>query len=499
MKFKSTTSIVLGLTFLFTASASAADLRPVNLIVLDTTNGSPSSLASTLNGDIWVADWSKDHIQLFSKDASGSAAPLKTIALYPSGGEPSTSTDASSVAVDRNGFVYVADATVNKIFVFDSSASDNQFIGDAVRTINLAHRARVIALDSSGKIYAAGKYNSKLEVRIFSAGITDDSNSPIQTFTDSSTSSTDEPYGLTVLPSGQVAVAWWDQPDIRIYGTTSSGDVSPIKTISGPDTNLGDLGQLASDSLGRIYVWNDGLRTLQIFAPEANGNVAPISSIGFYAISADSIPSVINWGWGLSLGSNSQIWIGTANSLIHFNNPFTIEDSVLLSPRPIVNLTAVAKALEEARARAVLQAKSEVKKTLASGKPLTSEQLIKADMDGVNEKNIGLINDDIVKLPDEKKTDITEVEKVVFKYATVDKVANHSSLSMQDLASIGLVSAESKYKGSISIVLKSLPSESLDTYEKISAAIAAVEKKYADRKAALAALKLRIKTGPKAG
>ena len=149
---------------------------------------------------------------------------------------------------------------------------------------------------------------------------------------------------------------------------------------------------------------------------------------------------------------------------------------------------AAAKAAAEARAREVEVAKTEIKSVLSSGKPLTADQLLKADINGVTAKNIDLVNADIAKLSDDQKTDIAAVEKVVFKYATVDKVANHSPLSMQDLASVGLVSAESKCKGSISIALKSLPSESLDTYEKISAAVAAVEKKYADRKARLAAL-----------
>jgi len=149
---------------------------------------------------------------------------------------------------------------------------------------------------------------------------------------------------------------------------------------------------------------------------------------------------------------------------------------------------AAAKAAAEVRALAVEVAKTEIKSVLSLGKPLTADQLLKADINGVTAKNIDLVNADIAKLSDDQKTDIAAVTKVVFKYATVDKVANHSPLSMRDLASVGLVSADSKYKGSISIALKGLPSESLDTYEKISAVVAAVEKENGDRKARLAAL-----------
>jgi len=206
------------------------------------------------------------------------------------------------------------------------------------------------------------------------------------------------------------------------------------------------------------------------------------STIGRAAVSGGSINSNF-----IVLGSGRAMGV-----VVDFPAPVP-------TPSLTIDPVAAAKAAAEARAREVEVAKTKIKSVLSSGKPLTADQLLKADIYGVTAKNIDLVNADIAKLSDDQKTDIAAVEKVVFKYATVDKVANHSPLSMQDLASVGLVSAESKYKGSISIALKSLPSESLDTYEKISAAVAAVEKKYADRKAALAALKLRIKTGPKAG
>jgi len=195
-------------------------------------------------------------------------------------------------------------------------------------------------------------------------------------------------------------------------------------------------------------------------------------------------------GWTTNTDGTGTSYVNGAN--YSFASNLTLYAKWTSSVDPAVAAKAAAEAAAkvaaEVRARAVEVAKTEIKSVLSSGKPLTADQLLKADINGVTVKNIDLVNADIAKLSDDQKTDIAAVEKVVFKYATVDKVANHSPLSMQDLASVGLVSAESKYKGSISIALKSLPSESLDTYEKISAVVAAVEKENGDRKARLAAL-----------
>jgi len=162
------------------------------------------------------------------------------------------------------------------------------------------------------------------------------------------------------------------------------------------------------------------------------------------------------------------------------------------APVPTPSLTidpvAAAKAAAEARAREVEVAKTKIKSVLSSGKPLTADQLLKADINGVTAKNIDLVNADIAKLPDADKTDLKQIEKVVLKFATVDKLAEGKQVYSSDLIAVGLIPQDSKIKSSIISALKKLPGSSLDSYEKIQAEIASVEKIHADRKARLAAL-----------
>lgn len=489
MKSKQIVSAILLIGFAYSQNASAAEVRPTNLVSIETTIDATSSLATTPNGDIWVADWSVDRVQLFAKDATGSSAPLKTIRLYASGGNPSGSSAASSIAVDTNGFLYIVDASALKIYVFNPSLSDNQFVGDATRVINIGRRAESIALDPSGKIYVAGQYNLKLEVRVYEAGTTAGSSTPLRTFIDLAVNDARQPYGLTILPNGQIAISWYRYSYIKIYDAEASGEVSPVRTISGPATNLEYNTQIISDSLGRLYVYSTGSNTVQIFAPEAEGDVAPIASIGLYEVSSPSqIPAVVESGWSMTLGLDSQIWIGGELRLVHFDNPLTIQNVAQTSaPTSTVDPAVTA----EKRRKEIVVAKSEIKNVLASGLPLTANQLLKADFDGVTEKNISLINNDITKLPEKEKTDIRLIEKVVFKYATVDKIASGRRVYSADLINAGLIPEESKNKAAIIAELKRLPEVAVDSYEEIQEVIALYEKSVSERKSRLAAILAR--------
>jgi len=162
------------------------------------------------------------------------------------------------------------------------------------------------------------------------------------------------------------------------------------------------------------------------------------------------------------------------------------------APAPTPSLTidpvAAAKAAAEARALAVEVAKTEIKSVLASGKPLTANQLLSADFNGVTAKNVGLVNADIAKLPDADKTDLKQIEKVVLKFATVDKLAEGKTVYPSDLIAVGLIPQDSKIKSSITSALKKIPASSLDSFEKIQAVVASVQKTYDDRKSRLAAI-----------
>jgi hypothetical protein len=232
-----------------------------------------------------------------------------------------------------------------------------------------------------------------------------------------------------------------------------------------------------------------------VFAADASGNIAPsdiFSGNGSFQLAP------------FALTKDSAIWLGLGRKLDRVDNPLTFPSqpststtgAETISPEMAARTAQAAyfraveeaKAAAEARARAVEAAKTEIKSVLSSGKSLTLQQLLSADFNGVTTKNIGLVNADIAKLPDADKTDLKHIEKVVLKFATVDKLAEEKTFYSSDLIAVGLIAQDSKIKSSITSALKKLPGLSLDSFEKIQAEIASVEKVHADRKARLATL-----------
>jgi DNA-binding beta-propeller fold protein YncE len=65
---------------------------------------------------------------------------------------------------------------------------------------------------------------------------------------------------------------------ITVYSAGSDGNVLPIATISGTNTELSFPQGLALDSSVNIYVAN--FSTITVYAAGSKGNVAPIATIG---------------------------------------------------------------------------------------------------------------------------------------------------------------------------------------------------------------------------
>jgi hypothetical protein len=65
------------------------------------------------------------------------------------------------------------------------------------------------------------------------------------------------------------------------YTLHASGDVTPVRTISGPDTGIGNIRDVTVDAAGYIYTVNlSGPNFITIFAPTAQGDARPIRQIG---------------------------------------------------------------------------------------------------------------------------------------------------------------------------------------------------------------------------
>jgi hypothetical protein len=321
---------------------------------------------------------------------------------------------------------------------------------------------RGIATDSSGRMYAfwKGISNSQFYVGVVDklTGIISESQQIESTA--NSYFLNEDPFGFAYFNNSFYTVSPYPRTAGNFYLYTIDKNTGVVTSAASGDNNASSWYGLAVDANG--VLWNN----------EEKITSATISS---WAVAGDAKKSDRSYQW--------YVW------------QFLIAPSAASLTEPAAESVATtAKAAAEVRARAVEVAKTEIKSVLSSGKPLTADQLLSADFNGVTTKNIGLVNSDIAKLFDLDKTDLKQIEKVVLKFATVDKLAEGKTVYSSDLIAVGLIPQDSKIKSSITSALKKLPGSSLDSFEKIQAEIASVEKEHSDRKARLASILDKLKS-----
>lgn len=140
----------------------------------------------------------------------------------------------------------------------------------------------ILALAANGTIYAANQNNNS--VSGFSAGSSGNVE-PTISLGGSNTGITSI-FGIAIDSSGALYVAncgacypfTGQTPSINVFAPGANGNVAPRQTIAGPNTELVDPYSVAVDSAGHIIV-ADGTDGVLIFSETANGNVAPIGTI----------------------------------------------------------------------------------------------------------------------------------------------------------------------------------------------------------------------------
>ncbi|HET6947958.1 MAG TPA: hypothetical protein VFJ45_09125, partial [bacterium] len=88
--------------------------------------------------------------------------------------------------------------------------------------------------------------------------------------------------GALVSPPSTVSglyVANRSGQSVTVYEPSATGDVAPIRTISGTSTGLNVPYGVALDAAGILYVSNGASNSITVYAPGATGDVAPIRTI----------------------------------------------------------------------------------------------------------------------------------------------------------------------------------------------------------------------------
>jgi hypothetical protein len=245
-----------------------------------------------VGGTIHSSPFPTAEIQVYPPGASGTATPSRTIAGASTGLNVSNETFVSALALDSSGNIYVS-SYVNVggilypgVSIFSAAANGNvaptNVIAGSATTIN-GFSPNQIAVDSANHVYTAGGPSPQPDsILIFNSS--SPGNGPPTSSIAGSNTMIEDVVGIALDSAGNIYVANGNvmgAPSILVFSAGSTGNVAPIRTISGSATTMIAAGNLSVDSDGNVYVAD--LPGILKFGPTSSGNVPPtatISSVG---------------------------------------------------------------------------------------------------------------------------------------------------------------------------------------------------------------------------
>ena len=206
----------------------------------------------------WLPNITANNVLGFGASADGDAAPLRAIA-----GDRTELAIPISLAIGPRGELYVANLRGNSVTVYPADAHGN------------TQPLRIIKGPSTGL---------------------------------------EGPRGIAVGPEGTVYVSNYMVRDssetaysrsrVTVYAPDADGDATPIRTIWGSRTGLGEAAGIAADRTGQLYVGSYSGPHILIFGPGADGNVFPVRIIrGGIASETPSLNAN-----ALALGSDGRVY-----------------------------------------------------------------------------------------------------------------------------------------------------------------------------------------------
>gem|GEM_PF-1037767 len=126
-------------------------------------------------------------------------------------------------------------------------------------------------------------------------------------------------------PAGTIYVADYFNNAIDVFAPGANGNVAPLRRIVGTETGIDGPADVAVDSAGDVYSSNFNDNTITEYAPGASGNVAPIRTIG---------------GELTKLGNNDDIDV-TTNGTIYAGNFSATPPVVVFAPGASGNIAPI--------------------------------------------------------------------------------------------------------------------------------------------------------------
>src|SRR5439155_966668 len=290
------------------AAGASGDVAPIRTIAgANTVLSNATGIARDAAGNLYVTNPpltppSGGSVTVYAPGAVGNAAPIRTIA-----GEGTGLDHPVGVALDTAGNVYVPNTYT--VTGYPPGASGNVA---PIRTIESSSQVAGIALDDAGHLYVtnAGGYLANAgSVKVYAAGASGNA-IPIRTIAGCHTAIGYPwgPRGVALDAAGNLYVAAHIPAfGITVYAATATGNVAPIRTISGVHTRLVFPTGIAVDAGDRLYVANEGQNgnyaSVTVYAPGATGDATPTAMITGSFLTGPSYPQ------GIAVDAGGRLYI----------------------------------------------------------------------------------------------------------------------------------------------------------------------------------------------
>lgn len=263
---------------------SAVKLRLASLLAIALLSGcgggksagtSPSVFPTPMVRFIYATNAGTNAVFLFNGNTGGNAAPAQTLS-----GNLTQLDNPAGLTLSSSGILYVANRSTTgngAITVYPGFTGGNIAPTFFIRgNVTQLSDPSMIVLDRSGAIYVTNPSTNRIVA--FAAGL--NTNVFPSLWIQGGATNLSQPNGIALDTHGNIYVANTGNNTITAYAPVSTStvpaDEAPFVTISGSNTGLNAPFGLAFDSVGRLWVGNQGTNTIEVFPPGAAGNVAPV-------------------------------------------------------------------------------------------------------------------------------------------------------------------------------------------------------------------------------
>jgi hypothetical protein len=278
---------------------------------------------------IYVANGlpSSPSITIYTEKSNGNVAPIESIA-----GSNTKLIEPAGVGVDSHHNIYAGNwagetrgegsVTVYAAGEYGNVAPSQIIYGPPSGGVMILPDGT--GFDSKDNIYVAGYMTDSVSVYPFG---TNGDPQPSRYISGSNTDLSG-PSGISVTPKGRTYITNYLGRSVTVYAEGATGNVAPIQMISGSSTGIAGPTGVGLDSKGNIYVSSESETSgpdccVTVYSKNATGNVAPIRTISGsntgldfpYSIALDSKNNiyVVNYATGNSSSESITVYAAGAN------------------------------------------------------------------------------------------------------------------------------------------------------------------------------------------